>query len=190
MPYDRKYLGYIDVLGYKEFVNNSINEKQQFSRLYSVYESLLVEFQNSRIEYINQIQVNSFSDSFFLCSNDFIELCLWIKSLYKTAYLFQSESYEPRNDWIPFLRAGIVHDYVAFFRDASLMGRMTNFKEEFVNPVGQGVIRAYQLAEESGLSGMRIFVKKDIMKELELEIKLELEKLIRVNFYEYNIKFS
>jgi hypothetical protein len=172
MENNQKYCFFIDVLGYGSIVNNKlITFDRKVSILKSIFEDLASSIVNA-VRDINdntsyKIHIRSFSDSFYLYSDNIKPLIYAINKIFENAFGLYS-NFSEKEERTPLIRAGIVKDWMLEFKD---IGGLLNGHEE-INPVGLGVARAYYTSEKSNLSGMRIIIAKEVIDDLYPE-KLE-----------------
>lgn len=165
------YVAFVDVLGYKNIVKSSLPDERKFKRLYSLFETFGVAFFQAINEFNNGLTTDdarrvrgiSFSDSLYLSAKNLASLLCCLENIFATTYLFQENTYGSDCDnWIPFIRAGVVQGWVVNFRDVS-MCPLPN-RSEFRNPVGPAVADAYLLTEETGkLPGMRCYMERKLL---------------------------
>ena len=105
----------------------------------------------------------SFSDSLYLSAKNLPSLLRFLESVFAQTYLFQQNTYCTDGDnWIPFIRAGVVQGWVVNFRDFSMCPLAD--RSEFRNPVGPAVAHAYLLTEIRGkLPGMRCYLERKLL---------------------------
>lgn len=162
----KKYCVFIDVLGYGNLVKDEKkSQKEKIKILTSIYDNLATQLQttineiNSVIE--DKIFIKSFSDCFYLESTNLVAL------LYSTQRIFSGtlNFYINTDEYTPIIRGGIVKDWTVRFKD--LASVVNNNSES--NPVGLGVARAYWTSEKTHLSGMRIIISPEVIKDLKLD---------------------
>lgn len=161
-----KYCAYIDVLGYGNLVKDSnVTVSKKIKMLHSIYSNLATQFLFviNEINKLNddKIYVRSFSDCFYLDCSLLEPLLIAIKGIYENAFGFYS-NFTADEEQTPLLRCGIVKDWLIKFRD---IGAIINNTSE-LNPVGLAVARAYEVSEKSKLSGMRIIISPEVIKDL------------------------
>lgn len=174
---NRRYVAFIDVLGYGSIVSSMLPEPSKFARLHSLFEALGVAVETSLAdcnrgrsaaapEYIHGV---AFSDSFYFAARNLPALLRFLELAFATAYGFQQHTYEQDADsWVPFIRAGIAHGWVVSFRDVT-MKPLPDFGE-FRNPVGPAVAGAYLLTECTGrLPGMRCFFERSLLEGVDVK---------------------
>jgi hypothetical protein len=168
----KRYVAFIDVLGYKRISCSSLPDERKFKILYSLFETFGEAVLTTRdnlnrdlgTSNPNYVHVVEFSDSLYLSAQELPALLLFLESIFATTYLFQQITYEEHSDnWVPFIRSGIVHGWVVNFRDTSM--NQSHGTELFRNPVGPAVADAYVLTECTGrLSGMRCFMERKLLE--------------------------
>lgn len=163
-----RFVGFIDVLGYRNIVLDGIPDSRKFDRLYSIFENLGVAVDvalrdNRHVGTAGAVEAVHFSDSYYFSAKDLPRLLSFLESIFATTYGFQSSSYDREQDnWIPFIRSGIVEGWTVSFRDPTL--NKLPQPDMFRNPVGPAVAKSYILTEEQGkLPGMRCFLARDLL---------------------------
>lgn len=172
---NRRYVAFIDVLGYRSIVSSTLPEASKFARLHSLFEALGVAVETSSAdcnrnlspaapEYIHGV---GFSDSFYFAVQDLPALLRFLESLFAVTYGFQQHTYDKETgSWVPFIRAGVAYGWVVNFRDVT-MTPLPDFAI-FRNPIGPAVAEAYVLTERTGrLPGMRCFMSRSLLEGAE-----------------------
>ena len=157
---------FIDVLGYGNLVKDpSKTKEEKLKILTSIYGNLAVQLQitvneiNSAIT--DKIFIKSFSDCFYMESTNLLALLYTTKQVFSGTLSF----YVNTNEYTPLIRGGIVKDWTVRFRD---LAAVVNNQND-TNPVGLGVARAYWTSEKTHLSGMRIIISPEVIKDLKLD---------------------
>ncbi|MBI2842875.1 MAG: hypothetical protein HYX78_05690 [Armatimonadetes bacterium] len=159
-----RFVAFMDVLGYYSLVSDTIPDTRKMHRLYSLFENLGEAVCKAlQDDHERAVDALSFSDSYYFSSKDLPRLLSFLEQVFATAYGFQEWSYDKQPDnWVPFVRAGIVEGWAVSFRDATL-NRLPQ-PECFRNPVGPAVAESYKLTEDRGkLPGMRCFLERDLL---------------------------
>ncbi|WP_126247812.1 hypothetical protein [Chitinophaga rhizosphaerae] len=164
---ETRYCAFIDVLGYKVIVTDDKTTLEQKARtLQSIYENLATQFiwgiGHLNTQYEDKVYVRSFSDCFYLDCASIEPLLVAVGQIFTSTFNFYS-NFKPEEETTPFLRCGIVKDWVIKFKD---IGSMVNGTNE-LNPVGLAVARAYLTSEKSKLSGMRVIVSPEVINDLQ-----------------------
>ncbi len=161
-----KYCAFIDVLGYGNLVKDPTKtQEEKIKILTSIYENLATQLQitvneiNSVIT--DKIFIKSFSDCFYMESTNLLALLYTTKQVFSGTLNF----YVNTDEYTPLIRGGIVKDWTVRFKDLAAV--VNNHNE--TNPVGLGVARAYWTSEKTHLSGMRIIISPEVIKELKLD---------------------
>lgn len=119
----------------------------------------------------DKLYIKSFSDCIYLESTDPLSLLFSIHSIFNVVLGYNSNLDQER-EYTPLLRAGIVKDWVLRFMDIGSLARQSSEhfyqNDEFNNPVGLGVARAYLTSEESDIAGMRIIISPEVIEALTL----------------------
>ncbi|WPV65937.1 hypothetical protein [Chitinophaga sp. LS1] len=165
---ETKYCAFIDVLGYKAIVmDTSTTNEQKVKILHSIYSNLAVQFVNV-VNQVNsttdsKIYLRSFSDCFYLDCASVEPLIIAIEDIFSNAFGFYA-NFTEEEEKTPLMRCGIVKDWIVKFKD---IGAIATGQDE-INPVGKAVARAYETSELSKLSGMRIIISPEVIKDLEV----------------------
>jgi hypothetical protein len=162
-----KYCVYIDVLGYKNIIKD--DEKttdEKISILKSIYENIAGSIKSA----IKDIHEHTKDEIFFRAFSDCLYLhCDKLEPLiYATNVIFKGtfnkySNFSQNEEYTPFIRAGIAKGWVINFND---IGAIINNTNE-LNPVGLGVVNAYETSEKSNLSGMRIILSTEVFNDLQ-----------------------
>jgi hypothetical protein len=172
-PYEKsRFVGFVDVLGYKDIVlNKKYNDSQRYHYLHSVFMALA----QSAIDVIKDlnktatIQSVQFSDSFYFSSTSAVEIVSTISEFFANVFTIFDHTIESDDEWLPFLRGGIVYDWMFEGLDSTLPP-LQNPTQAFRNPIGPAVAKAYILSEESGIEGMRLVTTKEVRDRFEAEL--------------------
>lgn len=163
-----KYCAYIDVLGYGSLVGDSnLSDDQKQHLLNSIYTNLATQFSMAIMD-VNRhsnskVYMRSFSDCFYLDCSEIEPLLFAVEDVFSNCFGFYSNFTEDE-ERTPFLRCGIVKDWLIKFRDFGAIAMGT--KE--LNPVGMAVARAYNVSEKSGLSGMQVILSPEVIADLDV----------------------
>jgi hypothetical protein len=163
---NQNYCVFIDVLGYGELVKDPTkSQDQKINILRSIYENLASTI-STHINEVNErltskIFIKSFSDCIYLESSDLLSLLYSCRQIFMDTFNLYT-NLPPENEYTPFIRGGLVKDWTIRFKDLSSF--VDN--QQSTNPVGLGVARAYQVSEKSKLSGMRLIISDEIIKDL------------------------
>lgn len=172
---EENYCAFVDVLGYKNIVTDRIiSDETKVSFLNDIYSSLFAS-SSFPIKQLKQLQDNglfikSFSDCIYIESKDLHLLLYSLHTLYNVTSGYFSDP-SNGNRYRPLLRSGVVKDWTVKFMDVGSLSRRSpeNInEEEYKNPVGPGVARAYTTSEGSYLSGMRIIISEEVIKDLRM----------------------
>ncbi len=162
-----KYCVFIDVLGYGELVKDPTKTiEQKIQTLNSIYtnlaSSLMIKINEINAVITDKIFIKSFSDCFYLESTNLLALLYSCQGIFNDTFGFYSNL--PDSEYTPLIRGGIVKDWTVRFKD---LGAIVNNQDE-TNPVGLGVARAYWISEKTKLSGMRLIISDEVIKDLTL----------------------
>ncbi len=167
-----RFVAFMDVLGYRNIVSDDIPDIRKAHRLHSIFENvggavLKTLRDDEHDAAVGAVEAVHFSDSYYFSSKDLPRLLSFVERVFANTYLYQSPSYHKDQDnWIPFVRSGIVEGWAVSFRDPTL--NKVPQPEVFRNPVGPAVAEAHLLTEKlltekQGISGMRCFLKRDLL---------------------------
>lgn len=175
MPYEQpRFVGFADVLGYKTIVlSNQYTNAQRFHYLHSVFMALA---QGARdvvqdLSGVATVQAVQFSDSFYFSSSSPVAIVSAMSSFYANVFTIYDNTFNTDDEWLPFLRGGIVHDWMFEGLDITLPA-LQKRQDAFRNPIGPAVAKAYLLSEETRLGGMRLVVTKDVRDQFEAELPI------------------
>lgn len=163
------YCVFIDVLGYGELVKDPTKTTgQKINILNSIYSNLgsgLLFTINEINDVINdKIFIKSFSDCFYLESKNLLALLYSCERIFNDTFGFYSDL-PSDTEYTPLIRGGLVKDWTVRFKD---LGAIVN-NQDGTNPIGLGVARAYWTSEKSKLSGMRLIISDEVVKDLSLK---------------------
>ena len=163
------YCVFIDVLGYGELVKDPTKTTDQkiniLNSIYSNLASVLLITINEINRVIHEkIFIKSFSDCFYLESKNLLALLYSCERIFTDTFGFYS-NLPSAAEYTPLIRGGLVKDWTVRFKD---LGAIVN-NEEGTNPIGLGVARAYWTSEKSTLSGMRLIISEEVIKDLFLK---------------------
>ena len=165
-----KYIGFVDLLGYKHLVLGNFPKNKIKHYLQSIFENLVsvaLEIKrdgppnfgpNSIGENVDFI---SFSDCFFFQSDCPLSIVSFVSDFYSRCFTLYQNTYESHDEWQPFIRGGIVKDWVINVRDPSVL-QTNDDREVFRNPIGPGTAKAYLLSEKEDISGMLLVVSDQV----------------------------
>ena len=170
-PFEKRtYVGFVDVLGYRSIVlNPQRSEAEKFHYLVeSVYQNLTVAARLLVQEQDPQYPVAAvhFSDSYYFQSDFAPAIVTAMADFFAQAAAMFRDTYLTENEWQPFLRGGIVHDWMVETCDVTLPA-LQEPRHAFRNPVGPAVAKAYELAEESNIQGMRLALSSEVAKHFQ-----------------------
>ena len=163
-----KYCVFIDVLGYGELVKDATKTtEQKIQALNSIYTNLASSLLNT-INEINsvitdKIFIKSFSDCFYLESNNLLDLLFSCQQIFNDSFGFYINL--PESEYTPLIRGGLVKDWTVRFKDLSAIVN----GQDGTNPVGLGVARAYWTSERTKLSGMRLIISDEVIEDLKIK---------------------
>lgn len=165
-----KYCVFVDVLGYGSIVTDkNRTENQKLNILNGIYSNLaahiLIDINETNKNANDPIYVKSFSDCFYLESEEVKLILHAIKNIFRNAFTFYSSEFDSEFEYTALIRSGISRNWTRRFNDlASVIDQnQTN------NPVGLGVAESYYLSEKTFLSGMRIIINETVFNQLEVE---------------------
>jgi hypothetical protein len=173
-----KYCAFIDVLGYGSIVTTiDKSTEKKIEMLNSIFKNLqttistLLKLLKEKHDNKRELYVKSFSDSVFFQSDDSYTILFSLYNIFSTTFGYYTNfSYEEHCTVL--LRAGVVKDWTLKIMDIGSLARNEIKKmpenEEFQNPIGLGVARAYFTSEKSGLSGMRVLISPEVLEGLNL----------------------
>lgn len=171
---EMKYCAFIDVLGYKNLVtSDKLSTDQKVVFLEDIYQNLFTtSFAIKQLKRFTEegLFIKSFSDCYYLEADNIKLLLYAVYTIHNLTFGYYGAMPAPVKKYRPLLRSGVVRDWVTRVMDIGSLARQQPDemagKEEFQNPVGLGVARAYLTAEKSKLSGMRIIISAEIMQVL------------------------
>lgn len=165
-----RFVAYMDVVGYCSIVEEDIVDIRKAHRLYSIFENvgmaILIALREDMLDGTEGVvEAVHFSDCYYLSSKNLPRLLSFLERVFATTYGFQSMRYDrSRDDWIPFIRSGIVEGWAVSFRDPTL--NQLPQPDVFRNPVGPAVAESYLLTEERAkLPGMRCFLERTLLSQ-------------------------
>lgn len=165
MPYELpRFVGFADVLGYKAIVlGERYTDAQRFQYLHSVFTALAEGARNvvNDLSGVATLQAVQFSDSFYFSSNSAVAIISAMSNFFANVFTIYDHTISSHNEWLPFLRGGIVYDWMFEGLDITLPA-LQNQQHAFRNPIGPAVAKAYLLSEETGLEGMRLVTTKEV----------------------------
>ena len=165
-----KYCVFVDVLGYGSIVTDqNRTENQKLNILNEIYSNLaanmLVDINEANTNAIDPIYVKSFSDCFYLESEEVKLILHAVKNIFRNAFTFYSSDFDSDFEYTALIRSGITRNWTKRFNDlASVVD-----KNQTYNPVGLGVAESYYLSEKTFLSGMRIIINETVFNQIEVE---------------------
>jgi len=169
------WVGFVDLLGYKEIVLGSRSDKEKMQIIHSIYSALIQPIEDLNFDEGvgdtvggDAVRRIHFSDCFYFTSKSAVSLADSMSSFFSFAFMLYENTYatDP-SQWIPFLRGGIAGGWTLMFRDPTIpQDRETMFR----NPVGPSVAKAYLVGEKQKVSGMRIMATKDFSERYEQEL--------------------
>ena len=181
-PYEQpRFVGFVDVLGYKAIVlEEQFSEAERFHYLHSAFEALAAAAHQviSDLGGPPHLRAIQFSDSFYFSSPSAVTLVTAISQFFATVLTYYDRVFEKavREDaqhafpeWTPFLRAGIVYDWLFEGHDITLPV-LHNPADAFRNPIGPAVAKAYLLGEKTSMEGMRIGITAAVRDHFEQEL--------------------
>ena len=169
------FCAFADVLGYKHIVTNPlVSTERKIKILEDIYRNMF-HTASWPIGQINKsgnekIFIKSFSDCLYLQSTDAFSVLFTLYNFFNKAFGFNHRmGNEP---YTPLIRAGVVNDWTVEIMDAGSLARhgidgIAQTKDH-KNIVGLGVARAYGTSEQHRLSGMRIIISPEVLKEIAL----------------------
>ena len=181
LPYEQKhFVGFVDVLGYKAIVRDApFTDAQRFHYLHSVFLALASSAHDIAHDFKGEIAVRAFqfSDSFYFSSDSAVTLVTALSQFFANVFTIYDHTFTapkpPGNlafpEWLPFLRGGIVHDWMFEGFDITLP-TLENPADSFRNPIGPAVANAYLLSEETKLEGMRLATTRDVCERFVEEL--------------------
>jgi hypothetical protein len=178
-PFEQpRFCGFVDVLGYKAIVRDApFTDAQRFHYLHSIFSSLAVSAYDIAHDFAGAITVRAvqFSDCFYFSSESAVTLVAALANFFANVFTFYDHTFnEPAPaggfpDWLPFLRGGIVHDWMLEGLNITLP-ELHDPADRFCNPIGPAVANAYLLSEATDLEGMRLattqFVRDRFVEEM------------------------
>ena len=173
MPYQQpRFVGFADVLGYKTIVlSKQHTDAQRFRYLHSVFMALA----QGALDVVNDlsgiatVRAVQFSDSFYFSSSSAVAIVSAMSNFFANVFTIYDNTFNAHDEWLPFLRGGIVHDWMFEGLDISLPS-LQNQHDAFRNPIGPAIAKAYLLSEETGVEGMRLVATKDVRDRFEAEL--------------------
>src|SRR5579863_8447696 len=172
-PYDQpRFVGFADVLGYKAIVTDSqYTDALRFHYLHSVFLALAEGARAvvNDLEGIATVQAAQFSDSFFFSSSSAVAIVSAMSQFFTNVFTIYDDTIDTDNEWLPYLRGGIVYDWMFEGLDITLPA-LQNQQHAFRNPIGPAVAKAYLLSEETGIEGMRLVVTKAVRDRFEADL--------------------
>lgn len=164
---EQKYCVFIDVLGTKNIIQqNKYFQDTKISILNSIFSdlasSVATAIEDTNQLFTKKIFIRSFSDSIYLHCDELEPLIYATDKIFNAAFNMYS-NFTQKEEYTPFIRAGIAKGWVVDFKD---IGGIINKTGE-VNPVGLGVVNAYETSEKSNLSGMRIILSMEVFNDLQ-----------------------
>ena len=173
MPYEQpRFVGFADVLGYKTIVlSNQYSDAQRFHYLHSVFMALAQGAMDvvGDLSGIATVQTVQFSDSFYFSSSSAVAIVSAMSNFFANVFTIYDHTFDAHGEWLPFLRGGIVYDWMFEGLDITLPA-LQHQHEAFRNPIGPAVAKAYLLSEETGIEGMRLVATKDVRDRFEAEL--------------------
>lgn len=172
-PYELpRFVGFADVLGYKTIVlDQQYSEAQRHHYLHSVFTALAKGAQDvvNDLASVAQVKAVQFSDCFYFSSPSAVAIVCAMSNFFASVFTIYDHTIETHDDWLPFLRGGIVFDWMFEGFDITLPS-LQNPQNAFRNPIGPAVAKAYLLSEETGIEGMRLVATKDVRDRFEAEL--------------------
>lgn len=170
-PFEKRtYVGFVDVLGYRSIVlSQQRSEAEKFHYLVeSVYQNLTVAARHLVQEQDPQYPIAAvhFSDCYYFQSDCAPAIVTAMADFFAQAAAMFRDTYLTENEWQPFLRGGIVYDWMVETCDVTLPP-LQNPQHAFRNPVGPAVAKAYELAEETKIQGMRLAVSSEVAEHFQ-----------------------
>ncbi len=164
---NRRFVAYMDVLGYCSIASDTILDQRKAVRFHSLFQALGIAVTQALRDCSDPEPVKAicFSDSFYFSGKDLPGLLSFLEQVFTGAYAFQGSSYDKdSDDWVPFVRSAVVQGWAVYFRDPTLPTLPE--PEVFRNPVGPAVVEVYNLAEKRiKLPGMRCFMERGLLNQ-------------------------
>ena len=178
---NKTFVGFVDVLGYGSILSGSgiKSEGQRLKYLLDVWENLTVFLERVAQEFPNVTAIQ-FSDCMYFSCDDHLELLTCLADYYLQTYLYYQDH---PDSWLPWLRAGIGHDWVVEFKDSTISGLVGDYKVAFRNPAGPAIAEAFNLSEKSHFKGMRILVPEQVKTQFWMDAKYATGKKNTVQAY-------
>lgn len=162
----RPYVGFADMLGYRSLVfDETTSNSDKLGYLCSVYAAMghAVQQVMTELRVPDLVKVIQFSDCFYFKSDCPVSIIVAMAEFFSQTSAIYSQVYEATNEWQPFLRGAIARDWIMEGLDITLPTTQGAFR----NPMGPAVAKAYVLAEESGIQGMRLALFSEVAQDFE-----------------------
>jgi hypothetical protein len=172
---EMKYCVFLDLLGYRSIVtSNKFTLLEKIKILDDIYRNMFnIAFSKKQISHLikEDFFIKSFSDCVYMETKDPVLLLYTIHTIFNFAFGFGS-NFSETEQYRPLLRCGIVKDWTLRLMDIGSLSRQPLDKmfgnHEFQNPVGLGVARAFETSEKSNVSGMRIIISEEVVKDIKM----------------------